>query len=274
MENNRKILLWLCVALALTISACAHKPRVQQPSNGHIDGQVGTPVRSGQATNKAAVSADIPKPVTNNTYLPPPKPRAKEQTYSIVVYDTPVKEVLFAIARDSKLNVDIHPGIQGRVTLNAVDQTLPAILERLSKQVDLTYKIDKNVLTIAPDQPVLRNYKVDYVNISRDTLGSIGAAAEITTTGRAAAAGAQSGGAAGSGGGLSSNGSRTQVSSESKNHFWVTLIQNIKDILAETDKEVIVTRIGSTESSKASANSTNTANSTNATSQADADKTN
>ena len=55
--------------------------------------------------------------------------------------DTPVKEVLFAIARDSKFNVDIHPSIKGNVTLNAVDQTLPAILERISKQVDLTYKI-------------------------------------------------------------------------------------------------------------------------------------
>lgn len=274
MVNNKKILLGLCVIYAFSISACAHKPRVQQPSKGHIDGQVGAPVsQNGQPVNKP-VASDIPKPITNTPYLPPPKPRAKEQTYSIVVYDTPVKEVLFAIARDSKLNVDIHPGIQGRVTLNAVDQTLPAILERLAKQVDLTYRIENNVLTITPDQPVLRNYKVDYVNVARDTLGSIGAAAEITTTGRAAAAGAQSGGAAGSGGGLSSNGSRTQVSSESKNHFWATLIQNIKDILAETDKEVIVSRIGTTNSQSAKAAENASANANAAASQADADKAN
>lgn len=274
MVNNKKILLGLCVIYAFSISACAHKPRVQQPSKGHIDGQVGAPVsQNGQPVNKP-VASDIPKPITNTPYLPPPKPRAKEQTYSIVVYDTPVKEVLFAIARDSKLNVDIHPGIQGRVTLNAVDQTLPAILERLAKQVDLTYRIENNVLTITPDQPVLRNYKVDYVNVARDTLGSIGAAAEITTTGRAAAAGAQSGGAAGSGGGLSSNGSRTQVSSESKNHFWATLIQNIKDILAETDKEVIVSRIGTTNSQSAKTAENASANANAAASQADADKAN
>lgn len=278
MANNKRILLLLGAIFIFGMSACAHQSKVQ-PSNGHIDGHIDLPRTAGdQVTEKAAIdksgnvhsaAANIPKPVTTNIYLPPPKPKAKEQVYSIVVYDTPVKEVLFAIARDSKLNVDIHPSIQGRVTLNAVDQTLPAILERLSKQVDLTYKIQNNVLTITPDQPVLRNYKVDYVNISRDTLGSIGAAAEITTTGRAAAAGAQSGGAAGAGGGLSSNGSRTQVSSESKNHFWVTLIQNIKDILAETDKEVIVSRIGTTgqtekQITKTSANNTN--------SQSDSDK--
>ncbi|MGZ8258663.1 MAG: STN domain-containing protein, partial [Methylotenera sp.] len=238
MTNNKQILSRMCTIFVLGISACAHQSKVQ-PSDGHIDGQN---TATNQTVAKSSAAASIPKPVTNSTYLPPPKPKAKEHLYSIVVYDTPVKEVLFAIARDSKLNVDIHPSIQGRVTLNAVDQTLPAILERLSKQVDLTYKVEGNVLTITPDQPVLRTYKVDYVNMSRDATGSIGAAAEITTTGRAAMAGAQSGGAAGSGGGLSSNGSRTQVSSESKNRFWVTLIQNIKDLLAETDKEVIVSR--------------------------------
>ncbi len=100
-----------------------------------------------------------------------------------------MKEILFALARESKLNVDINPGVQGRVTLNAVDQTLPAILERLSKQVDLTYKIENNVLYIGPDLPVLRTYKVDYVNMSRDTTGFIGVAAEISGTGRSASTG-------------------------------------------------------------------------------------
>jgi general secretion pathway protein D len=235
--------------IVLSMSACAHKSKVQ-PSKGHIDGQ-STPASQSLAkssADKSSKAASIPKPVTNSIYLPPPKPKAKEQTYSIVVYDTPVKEVLFAIARDSKLNVDIHPAIQGRVTLNAVDQTLPAILERLSQQVDLTYKIQNNVLSITPDQPVLRTYKVDYVNMSRDTKGFIGAAAEISSTGQAASTGA--GGSStttSTSGNGANNSSRTAVTSEAKNHLWESLIQNIKELLAETDKEVIVTRFGSLE---------------------------
>ena len=235
MANIKKILSLLSVMLVLAMSACAHESTVL-PSKGHIDGQV-TAQSGGNDSGKVS-TANIPKPVVNNTYLPPPKPATKEQTYSIVVYDTPVKEVLFAIARDSKLNVDIHPSIRGNVTLNAVDQTLPAILERLSKQVDLTYKIQGNVLSITPDQPVLRTYGIDYVNMSRDTSGFIGAAAEISGTGQGAldAAGGSAGG---------SNSSRTSISSESKSHFWETLEKNIKDILAETDKEVIVARTNS-----------------------------
>ncbi len=258
MANIKKILSLLGLMLALALSACAHESTVQ-PSKGHIDGQV---TAQSSTDGSKASTANIPKPVVNNTYLPPPKPTAKEQTYSIVVYDTSVKEVLFAIARDSKLNVDIHPSIKGNVTLNAVDQTLPAILERLSKQVDLTYKIQGNVLSITPDQPVLRTYAVDYVNMSRDTSGFIGAAAEISSTGQGAldSAGGSTGG---------SNSSRTSISSESKSHFWETLEKNIKDILAETDKEVIVARTNSL-----SATNQKSANNTQSAKKTDADVTN
>jgi len=246
------------MSMVLTVSACAHKSKVK-PSKGHIDGQSTSAVS--KSSDRAAGA--IPKPVTDNTYLPPPKPRAKEPVYSIVVYDTPVKEVLFAIARDSKLNVDIHPSIQGRVTLNAVDQTLPAILERLSKQVDLTYKVQGNVLTIAPDQPVLRTYKVDYVNMSRDTRGFIGVDGQISSSSQSssgAGAGTSSSAATttSTSGNGASNSSRTSITSESKGRFWETLEKNIIDILAETDKEVIIARTGSGSASTGSQKSANT----------------
>ncbi|MGY1489232.1 pilus (MSHA type) biogenesis protein MshL [Methylobacillus pratensis] len=228
----------------LGLASCAHQSTVS-PSTGHIEEQ----------PSAAPAAADIPKPVKSGNYLPPPKPRAKEQTYSVVVNDVPVKEILFALARESKLNIDIHPAIQGRATLNAVDQTLPAILERLAKQVDLTYRVDGNVLSITPDMPVLRSYKVDYVNMSRDTTGFIGAAAEIASTGRSASttsgAGGTSGTSTSSGTGTgAANSSRTAVNSVATNHFWETLIQNLKDILAETDKEVIITRTGTAAASQ------------------------
>lgn len=250
MAINKKILM-LSMSVMLAVSACAHKSKVQ-PSKGHIDQPNTSAVETSNASAKAA--GVIPKPVTNQVYLPPPKPKTKEPVYSIVVYDTPVKEVLFAIARDSKLNIDIHPSIQGRVTLNAVDQTLPAILERISKQVDLTYKVQGNVLTITPDQPVLRTYKVDYVNMSRDTRGFIGVDGQISSTSQSSSGIGAGTGAAATGGASTvtstsgtgaTNSSRTSIISESKGRFWETLENNIRDILQETDKEVMIARAGS-----------------------------
>lgn len=253
MTNNIRITLLTCVAMAL--ASCAHESKIQ-PSSGHIDGQNDG---ANQPNTVITNVADIPKPITKNTYLPPPKAKAKEPVYSIVVYDTPVREVLFAIARDSKFNVDIHPNIKGNVTLNAVDQTLPSILERISKQVDLTYNIQNNVLTIAPDQPVLRTYKVDYVNMSRDTTSFIGADGQISSASQSSGANGTISNSAGNG---ANNSSRTSVTSESKSHFWETLEKNLKDILAETDKEVLITRSGATSKSNAKSKSNQVGKST------------
>ena len=210
--------------LACVLGACMHEPKIA-PSQGHITA----------AHEAVADPTAIPEPVTAEPYLPPPRPRHREPTFSIAVNEVPVSEILFALARDSQLNVDIHPAIEGRVTLNAVDQTLPAILDRLAKQVDLTYKVDGDVLTIQPDQPVLHSYKIDYVNMSRDTAGFIGAAAEIASTGVAAATGAAGVSAVRSNTAGTNNSSRTSVTSESKHHFWDTLVSNVRSLLAETE---------------------------------------
>lgn len=204
----------------MSLVGCVHQSTTP-PSTGHISGD--------QASQGAA--GDIPKPVKSPAYLPPPKPKAKEQTYSVVVNDVPVREILFALARESKLNVDIHPGITGNVTINAVDQTLPAILERISKQVDLRYKVEGNTLTITPDLPTLRTYKVNYVNMDRDTTSSIGVAAQIASTGVAASTTGSSPSSSSSG---SSNNSNTMVNSKSKNNFWDSMSENIRIILKST----------------------------------------
>ena len=233
----------LVAGFGLMLVGCAHQSKIQ-PSNGHIDSKT----TAALADNQSNIAAPIPKLVKSNPLLPPPKATTKAQTYSVVVNEVPVKEILFALARESKLNIDIHPSIQGRATLNAVDQTLPAILERLARQVDLTYKMEGNTLFIAPDSPVLRTYKVDYVNMNRDTKSFIGADGQISSS-------AQIGDKTSTNGNGANNSSRTSVDSTSKNHLWESLIINIKELLAETDKEVIITRIGAASKSDKQSNS-------------------
>ena len=138
-----------------------------------------------------------------------------------------VHDLLFALARDARINVDIHPGINGYVTLNAIDQTLPQLLNRIAKQVDMRFEIDGPNLTVMPDTPFLRNYPVDYVNMSRDTTGSVSVTSQlagVTTSGSASTASS------------ANNNSTTKIDNKAQNRFWETLVQNIKDILRETDK--------------------------------------
>lgn len=199
-------------AISAILASCGTKPI--QPSDKHIQRQ----------TDQPAATTGIPETIKRSVVLPPPKPAAKVETYSVVVTNVSAQEILFALARDAKINLDIHPGISGTVTINAINQTLPQILTRIAKQVDMRYELDNGTLTVMPDSPYLHNYKIDYVNMERDSDGSI---SNSTLVGSAA------GSAAGSGGG---NSASLAIKNTSKNHFWKTLIQNIKDILHETDK--------------------------------------
>ncbi|WP_137719980.1 pilus (MSHA type) biogenesis protein MshL [Methylobacillus flagellatus] len=156
-----------------------------------------------------------------------PMPAFMQQHFSVVVQEVPVKEILFALARDNQLNMDIDPAIDGKATLHALDQPLHRILQRLANQSDISYRLDEDVLSIRPDRPVVRHYAVDYLNLSRDTSLSVGAASEIATTG--SATGRTSTLPASS----NANGSRTQVASSSRHHFWESLLRNVQSLLGE-----------------------------------------
>lgn len=199
-------------------TACSNTP-VPPPSDGHLRAEkVG-----------AGGTASIPAPVQQVLSLPAPKPTPKTETYSVVVNNVKVQELLFALARDAKLNVDIHPGIEGFVTLNAIDQTLQQLLARIAKQVDLRWELDGPNLAVMPDTPFLRTYKVDYVNISRDSSSAVAINTQIASTSTGAVTGA-------SGSTSGGNNSSTTVTSKAQNHFWPSIEKNIKDILHETDK--------------------------------------
>src|SRR5438128_4148207 len=188
-----------------------------------------THVRAGEP----AATGAVPPPVQISTILPRPRPTQRPETYSVVVNGVKVQELLFALARDAKLNIDIHSGISGTVTLNAIEQTLPQLLSRISKQVDMRWELEGPNLIVMPDTPYLHIYRIDYVNMERTAIGTVGVSSQIGAGGGGAAGGGGGTAVGGAGGG---NSSSTTVRNTSDNRFWFTLEKNIKDILHETDK--------------------------------------
>ncbi len=205
-----KALALASVAVALILSGCGQKPI--KPSATHI--------RADEPRPEGA----IPPPVQVTPMLPQPKPAARLETYSVVVNNVRAQELLFALARDARLNVDIHSDITGTVTLNAIDQTLPQLLNRIARQIDMRWEIEGQNLVVMRDTPFLRVYRVDYVNMTRDARSVAVVATQVsgtqpgqTTTGP-------------------QNNSTATINSNSANKFWDTLVANIKEILQETDK--------------------------------------
>lgn len=200
---------------ALLAFGCAEiEPKPMEPSSGHIQ-------------SEQIPAGEIPALVRETPLLPAPEPPQELEKYTVVVNEVPVKELLFALARDAKINVDIDPRIDGVVTINAVDQTLPQILERIARQVDMRYEYQGDNLYIQPDEPYFRTYKVDYLNIARDTTNTNSVATSLETTGF------EGGGSGGDSGAFAGNNSTTEVTSRSPNDFFSGIARNILAILGE-----------------------------------------
>ncbi|MDP2240346.1 MAG: secretin N-terminal domain-containing protein [Burkholderiales bacterium] len=205
---------WLMAGIValMLVSGCAQIRPYVPPSEGHI----------GAPQAKPEPEAAIPPPARISSFVPPPKPAIKPQTYSVVVNEVPVKELLLALARDTRQNIDIHAGLTGLVSLNAIDETLPAILDRVAKQVNLRYRVEGNTIVVSSDTPYLKTYIVNYVNIQRTTTSTTGASGQISAAGT---------GSSGGGGGAGGNTSSTTVTTTSNSDFWKVLEQSVRSIL-------------------------------------------
>ncbi|MFT6093370.1 MAG: general secretion pathway protein D [Pseudohongiellaceae bacterium] len=173
------------------------------------------------AAEQSTEVSDIPDIVTPPPVVSMPQAATPIELYSVVVQDVPVRELLFAMARDAQINVDVSPSIEGSVSINAIDQSLSQILQRISRQIDIRWAFERDdYLVVEPDSPVVRNYQIDYVNIARSTSSSvnvvsgIGGSSEETT-----------------------NSSSTTLNQSSANDFWNTLALNVAALIGENVEE-------------------------------------
>jgi general secretion pathway protein D len=191
----------------------------------HTETPVVQPVPATESTAIETTEPDPPLPL-------PAAPATSEDSvlsalkkrYSIAIHNMPVREVLFMLAQESGLELDMHPGVEGVITLNAVNQPLSRLLSRIARQAMLRFEREDGQISVLPDTPYLQHYKVDYVNLSRQVSGAVATSTQIATTLRNdAAASALDGG----------NVSSTRVENASENRFWTTLAKSVVGLLAE-----------------------------------------
>ncbi len=205
------------ILLGLLVAGCGTNPVAKVDSH----------LRQGPDVSAAVAKSTPPATVRQVPIPPPPKPVVDEKRYSVTVIDVPAREILLAMSRDTGINIDIFPGIEGRVTLNAIDQTIRQILTRMSKQIDMRWETDEPNILVMKDRPFLKTYIVDYVNIGRDSTSTIGVQTQIV--GPAGVSG---------GGGLAQNTSILRIENTAKNRFWETLKTNINEMLLDEERTI------------------------------------
>lgn len=219
-------------ALLLGLGGCQHPPvGALVSSKGHLQNSE-SPAKSKKSAEMSSALAPL-----SPSLLSKPLPVL---TYDVAVSRVDIQDFLFALARDSQLNVDIHPDVQGLVSLNAVGQTFNDLLDRLQLQIPLRYEQRGQVLQVLPDTPYLVHYPIDYVHISRQITATVSANTQISNNSpadpRAPAAGNPSGG----------NLSSTRMENTATHHFWQNLEKSVQALLNESAFNPVSTLSNST----------------------------
>ena len=205
----KKLVLGISVVV-WTATGCSTSSGLTPLSDAHIT----APPKNDTA---AVAIPPLARPIPT---LAKPIASPKLETYSVVVSQLDVHDLLFALARDARINVDVSPGVNGVVTLNAINQTLPQILDRIARQVDLRWSMENGVLNITPDSPMVKTYHIDYFNLSRNMKSTLNILNSVKSL-------AENAGGSGSDGSTSFS----SIDSESQNQFWKRLETNLKEIL-------------------------------------------
>lgn len=180
------------------------------------------------------VSAGIPAPVLvdtrasasavigNSSVVESADP-ADEPVYTLVADELPADEVLFALARESHLRLDIIGRIPGTLTMSSIDEPLSRILSNVAAQLPVRLRRSATGYVLEPDLPVFRSYQVDYLNMQRTTTSSVDLTTQLDSAGVPGEARQSTG----------SNRSRMQIRNQSDNRFWQSLISGVAGIVGQ-----------------------------------------
>ena len=149
-------------------------------------------------------------------------------TFDVVVTNVPVRDLLFGLARDSGVNLDVDSGVGGVVTMSALDQTLDAILDRIALQIPIRIERTGNAIVVKNDEPYFELYHVDYTSVQRTYSSST------------------------AGGGIGGSGA-SSISNSATNEFWESFEDSIEQIL-EIELEEGDSAVGLDNDSIAAAN--------------------
>ena len=129
-----------------------------------------------------------------------------------------VRDILYELAQQSGYGIELDPRINSSIIFTAKNKPLDVVMERIAEMAGLRYEIRNGSIKVRLDTPYTKSYKIDYLNIIRESEGAISTEVELAET-------------AGGGGEGTETESSFSIESEGVSDFWSELESNITTIL-------------------------------------------
>ena len=195
-------------------------PAIVMTQRTDVETELGI-VGAGRTPDDIYLQQSTPEPGNRNNELPL-QVLEVSNSFTIEAVSAPVEALLFSLASDAQLQLQLHGQVEGRVTINALDQSLDEIMRSLADQAGFSWQKTQDALLVWSGQAYAMSYPIDYLNIHRRTQSSVGLATQVGTINASA----------GEGGSIA-NSSQTRVENISEHHFWDSLQADLQSIIKQ-----------------------------------------
>lgn len=85
----------------------------------------------------------------------------------------PLRDVIYEITEQAGYEAEIDPRIRGSIIFSAQNRPLDMVIARISEIAGLRYKFEDNMLRVEIDTPYHKNYRVNYLALTRTNSSAI-----------------------------------------------------------------------------------------------------
>lgn len=144
-----------------------------------------------------------------------------------------ISEIIYKAAHDAHINAILESGIEENITFVATNSPFIDLIKDICNVCNLRYKISDKSIYIQRDTPYLKNYDLQFLNTSRNTVSNISTSMDITPHSTDQANQSLN---------STENGSSTSITTNTKSDFWTELENCLKMIIGKEDQNISIHR--------------------------------
>ena len=146
--------------------------------------------------------------------------------FDVRANEVPARQFFMGLVRDTPYSLTVHPRVEGTITLQMQNATLPQILEAVRTMYGYPSRRIGSSYQILPSGPVSRTFHVDYLDLARQG----GSRTQVRS------------GSVSQNEGSGSSVTSTEISTESESAFWSELEGTLQSIVGQGENRRVITQ--------------------------------